>query len=379
MKVRIIMKWSRDEYLDLVTFKECERQMFVELFGPLVGLDNEWKMQGATEDELSLKAFDWDYVPIIHCGGNTNIINGFIPRVIEDTKEHTIAIDSLGRTTKLKKGFATIALPMDYPVKTMDDWMKIKHMYEFDESRINWDKVENAKNLQKKGHLVVAGIPGGFDFPRELMGEENACVCYYEDEELMTDMLQTISDTSFKVLNRISDEITIDQLSVHEDMAGKSGPMLGPNLILKFLKPYYRNIWDMLSSKGTRIFAQDSDGNMTAVIDAFLECGLNQMYPMEPAAGMDIVEVRKKYGNKLSIRGGIDKHVLRLSKEDIRKELEYKMQPLMLKGGTVFGIDHRITNGTPLENYRYYVELGRELLGLPQISEIRNDHNRMAF
>ena len=63
--------------------------------------------------------------------------------------------------------------------------------------------------------------------------------------------------------------------------------------------------------------------------DSFIECGVNVFYPLEPAAGMDIVELRKKYGNKIAFKGGIDKHALRGTKEDIRKELEYKLQPLM--------------------------------------------------
>jgi len=35
------------------------------------------------------------------------------------------------------------------------------------------------------------------------------------------------------------------------------------------------------------------------VIDSFLEAGVNCMHPMEPAAGMDIVKVREKYGAAL--------------------------------------------------------------------------------
>ena len=81
---------------------------------------------------------------------------------------------------------------------------------------------------------------------------------------------------------------------------------------------------------------------------------------------MDIVELRKKYGNKIAFKGGIDKHALRGTKEDIRKELEYKLQPLMQTGGCVFGLDHRIPNGVSIETYRYYVDLARELLNLPR-------------
>jgi uroporphyrinogen-III decarboxylase len=77
---------------------------------------------------------------------------------------------------------------------------------------------------------------------------------------------------------------------------------------------------------------------------------------------MDIVQIRAKYGNKLALKGGIDKHVLRQSKSEILKELEYKLQPSM-HVGTGFGLDHRITNGTPIENYRFYVETAAEMLG----------------
>ena len=373
------MKWNREEYIELMTFGKVERQMFVELFGPLVRLDDEWRTQGATEDQINLTAFDFDYVPTFGCGGKTGFLHPHKQVILEDNKNYTISIDGFGRKVKLTKGYATIPLPMDYPVKTMDDWLKIKHQLEFDASRIDWDAVERAKKLQQEGVLIVGSIPGGFDMPRELMGEEGACICYYEDEELMMDIINTMSDMSFRVLDAISDHVKIDNLIIHEDLAGKSGPLVGPKQIKEFIKPYYRRIWDMLSAKGTKLFSQDSDGDMRPVLDAFMDCGVNVTYPAEPAAGMDIVELRKKYGNRLAFKGGIDKHVLRKSKTDILKELEYKLQPLMQAGGTVFGLDHRIPNGTPLENYIYYVNTAREMLGLPPLDGKRNGWARQAF
>ncbi len=373
------MKWSREEYIELMTFGKVERQMLVELFGPLIGLDKEWRAQGATEDQISMTAFDFDYVPAFWVGAKTSILGGEAPKVIEDTPTHTISIDEFGRKVKLPKGFATIALPMDFPVKTMDDWLKIKPKFMFCEDRINWDRINEAARLQKQGVFILGGMEGGFDLPRELMGEENACIAYYEDPELMEDIISTISDTAFKIYERISDKVVIDQLVVHEDMAGKSGPLIGPSQINEFIKPYYRRIWDMLSAKGTKLFSQDSDGNMNAVLDSFLDCGLNVSYPCEPAAGMDVVKLRKKYGNRIAFKGGIDKHVLRKSKEDIRKELEYKMQPLMRQGGMVFGLDHRIPNGTPLENYVYYVQTAREILGLPPLDPKIKGWQRQSF
>lgn len=372
------MRWSREEYIEHMTFGDSDKAMFVELFGPLIGLENEWRAQGASEDEIAMTAFDFDFVSLAFCGCNTGVFGGMKPRIIEDTPLYTISTDHLGRTVKLCKGKATIPLPLDFPVKDMDSWLKIKHLYEFYEERINYEALEKAKALQAKGHLTLASIPGGFDELRELMGEENLCIAYYEDPELIEDILSTISDTAFRVLDRVSDIVTVDNLTVHEDMAGKSGPMIGPNLVREFMLPYYRRIWDMLSSKGTKLFSQDSDGNINPIIDAMLECGVNVTFPAEPAADMDIVALRKKYGNKLAFKGGIDKHVLRGTKAQIRAELEYKLRPEMRKG-TVFGLDHRIPNGTPIENYRYYVETAREILGLPPLDKNRSGWARMAF
>ena len=373
------MRWNREQYLDLMTFGDAPRPMFTELFGPLVGLDAEWRAQGAAEAEIAMTAFDWDYVPTVFCGGYTHML-GPPPVVLEDNAERRVERDFLGRTMLLLKRTATIPLPMDFPVKTMDDWLRVKPHLAFRPERIHWDEVEAARRAQAEGCLVVAHMPGAFDIPRELMGEEVACLAYYEQPELMADILATIADTTRRVLEPISAKLRIDQLMVHEDFAGKSGPMVGPVQIREYFQPYYREIWDLVASGGARVFEQDTDGNINPVIPALLDCGLTSIYPMEPAAGMDIVAVRRTYGRRLALRGGIDKHVLREDRAAIRRELEYKLtDPALRAGGCAFGLDHRIPNGTPLDNYRYYVTLGRELLGLPPLDASRTGWGRMAM
>ena len=101
---------------------------------------------------------------------------------------------------------------------------------------------------------------------------------------------------------------------------------------------------------------------MNGVLEAFLDAGVNCMHPMEPAAGMDVVEVRRRYGTRLAFYGGIDKHVLRLSQADIARELEYKIPPLVATGGCMIALDHRVPNGTPLDNYRFYLRKAWEII-----------------
>ncbi len=371
------MLWTRERYLAHCRHEFTGREFFCELFGPLMALEEEWRRQGATEKEIGMTAFDWDYVLKTWLSGNCGAVTGMGTVVLEDTPEYSIQRDPMGRTMKLIKASATIPLPLDHPVKTMEDWLRVKHWYEFREDRVDREALREQKKRYDKGYLTLIGMPGGFDEPRQLMGEEGLCVAFYDEPEMIEDMLSTMADTAVKVLERVGDVVPIDGLCVHEDMAGKSGPLMGPKLVREFIKPYYSRVWECAKSYGASIFSQDSDGNMNAVLEAFMECGVNCSYPCEPAAGMDIVEMKKKYGKKLHYKGGIDKHALRKGKKEIRAELEYKMGESMRGGGTVFALDHRIPNGVPLENYWYYVNTGRELLGLGPVTG--EGWERMAF
>jgi uroporphyrinogen-III decarboxylase len=353
---------SREEYLDHMTFRSNERPLFTEIFGPIIGLKEEWEEQGATHEELDFSAFKYRCEARGHVPLNTGRLGGHTPQPIEETDEFLLYRDEFGRTMKLAKGRATLPLPMDWPVRTMDDWLKIKPWYQFSEDRFakGWESV--AREHKEAGRVVCVSIPGGFDEPRQLMGEERLCMGYYDQPELVHDILDTVGEMAVRVLDRVSATVQVDLLSVHEDMAGKSGPLAGPKQVREFIAPYYRRIWDMLADRGARLFDQDSDGDMNAVILPFLEAGVNCMHPMEPAANMDIVKIREQYGTRVAFYGGIDKHVLRRSREEIVAELEYKIPPMVASGGCVIALDHRIPNGTPLENYRFYIQKAWEIM-----------------
>jgi hypothetical protein len=353
---------EREEFLDFMTFRSNKRPLFDEIFGPLLGLKEEWLEQGATPAELDFSAFRYRCPNRMSLPVNTGLHSNLPYLLLEETDDHIISRDSYGRRVKLVKQSATIPLPMEYPVKTWDDWKKIKHWYAFNEQRLagNWESL--ARDCVNRHVAIQVSIPGGFDEPRQLMGEEELCVAFYEQPELVHDMLQTMGETARRVLDCVSKVVPVDILFVHEDMAGKSGPLAGPLQIREFIKPYYRACWDLLQERGARVFLQDSDGDMRPVIQSFIECGLNAMLPLEPAAGMDIVQTRQQFGRQMAFWGGIDKHVLRQSKADIEKELLYKVPPMIKTGGCILALDHRIPNGTPLENYRFYIQKMWEIL-----------------
>ena len=354
---------DREEYIDFMLFRKNKRPLFTEIFGPLIGLKEEWEEQGATAAELDFSAFHYRCPKVFSLPINTGLFGAPKEIILQETEDHILSRDGYGRTMRLIKESATLPLPLDYPVSNWDDWERIKPLFTFDDRRIPDGWLEKAKQMQEEGHIISVNIPGGFDEPRQLMGEEALCLAVFDQPELIEDILHTISETALKVFDIITMDIQVDRLFVHEDMAGKPGPLFGPRQVRKFILPYYRKVWDTLSDRGTQLFDQDSDGNMNSVIDTFLDAGINCMHPMEPAAGMDIVTLREKKGTRLAFTGGIDKHVIRRSKEEIEAELEYKVPPMIHTGGCVLALDHRIPNGTPLDNYRFYIHKMWQIMG----------------
>ena len=371
------MIWDRERYIAHSLFEDTGREMFCELFGPLHVTEKEWRAQGASEAEINMTAFDWDYVPTVWLAGDIGARTGIQNSVTVNNDELMTGTDRYGRRFKLVKKTATIPLPLDYPVSCEEDWHSAKRWYEFSEDRINVDALIRQKQSRDNGALTMIGIPGAFDEPRQLMGEEGVCIACYEAPELLRDMLETFADTAVRVIERVGKYIKIDCVHVHEDMAGKSWPLFGPTQIREFFKPYYSRVWEAAKASGARLFSMDSDGDMSPILGELIECGLNCIHPMEPVGGNDIVELRKKYGHKLCFKGGINKHALLHGPEAVRRELEYRMSPGLMGGGTIFGLDHRIPNGVPIETYRYYVDLGREILGLGPVSGA--GWARMAF
>lgn len=353
---------GRVEYLDYMTFRRNDRPLFTEIFGPIIGLKEEWEAQGATPQELDFSAFTYRCESRGRLPVNTFRIGGYPEQVLQETDEFSIYRDNLGRTMKRVKDTASLPLPLDFPVKGFDDWLKIKSWYQFSESRFDLGWEAMARQYLAEERVVMVEIPGGFDEPRELMGDVAVCLAYYEQPELIHDILETIGAMAYQVLERVTRDVQVDLLFVHEDMAGRAGPLAGPRQVREFIVPYYRRIWDMLQERGARLFDQDSDGDMRLLIEPFLEAGVNCMHPMEPAAHMDIVAIRAQYGQHLAFYGGIDKHVLRRSQAEIVKELEYKIPPMVKTGGCVLGLDHRVPNGTPLDNYRFYIQKAWEII-----------------
>jgi len=349
------MTVRREEFLDHMTFQANERTLYRETLGPLMGVKEDWRAQGASEEEINLSSFPYQEALYFDCGIFTGYYGPDLSEILQNDEETLIYRNHMGIKHQLIKSSSSLGHPVEFPVSTWEDWERIKPRYQFCEGRISKSLKETTERMRDAGHVIIANIPGGYDEIRVLLGDEMSLIGPYSQPELINDILQTMGDTAVKVLELATNEIVIDMLLVHEDMAGKSGPLWGPKQVEELMVPYYRRCWDIVKAKGGRLFNIDSDGDCSAIMASLIKGGINMFHPCEPCEKMDMAELRKKFGTQIAFEGGLDKFVLMKDFKDIDDELERVVPEMVKTGGCVLGLDHRIPPGVSIENYRHYI------------------------
>ena len=166
------------------------------------------------------------------------------------------------------------------------------------------------------------------------------------------------------MLRRVAREVRVDRLFIWEDMCYRKGSLIGPEMFRDFfLEPRKRYI-GVARECEISIIDVDSDGNCMQLIPHWMEAGVNMQHPMEVAAGMDVVEVKKQFGADLTIRGGIDKRELAQDFAAIDREFE-RIRPAFEMGGYIPAVDHSVPPDVPWDNYRYYLEKRATMVGQP--------------
>ncbi|HEC01931.1 MAG TPA: hypothetical protein ENI81_00215, partial [Phycisphaerales bacterium] len=295
----------------------------------------------------------------IQCGVDLWMRPRYEQQLVSDDGRFITQWTEFGVLERVFKSSDEMSMPehIEYPVKTREDWDALKpHFAPGDKGRFPAGWSERCARWRADGPVLVfqtRRAPSLFGFVRELIGPERTLYAFYDEPELVHDIMETQTELVLSLLPRVIKDAPLSGVFFWEDMCYRSGPLISPAMFRRFMLPRYKRITERARSLGVDIIFVDSDGDVSELIDLWLEAGINGVYPMEVAAGMDVAKLRTKYGRDLLMTGGIDKRVLARDHKAIDVELEAKV-PLVEKGGYIPHIDHAIPHDVPYENFLYY-------------------------
>jgi uroporphyrinogen decarboxylase len=204
-------------------------------------------------------------------------------------------------------------------------------------------------------------VIGPFGHIRNLFGDEELMYVFFDDPQLVRDIMADWADFYQRFISMVCADVAPDFIMVWEDMCYRSGPLISPEFYREFMSPYLKPVMDTAKACGIPGIVVDNDGDCTKMLPLYLECGANAFYPFEVQAGMDIVEIRRQYGKRFTIIGGLDKNALAVGEAAVRAELDKKMPFMVQGGGYIPMLDHSVPTNVTLEMFRYYLKYARAL------------------
>jgi uroporphyrinogen decarboxylase len=356
---------NRERFVNCVLGKKIDRVPFIYYFGPWGETILRWRNEGAPDDNAWIEGKKYD------CGIQTissYINSGYFPVFNQDViseNENIITLqDMWGNYNECIKSHSTIPHTIKFAAHDRDSWEKIK------KERLNPDSpgryCDNfyniIENMKKTDAPVQLGIYpyGVFGTAREVLGVENILFAFYDEPDLLKDIMNTFTDLWISIFENVCKYIKADIIHIWEDMSGKQGSLISPEMVEEFMLPNYRKIKAFADKNDIPVICVDTDGNCEELIPLFSSAGVNLMLPFEVSAGCDIIKLHEKYP-KMAIMGGIDKLEIAKGKSAIDAELN-RIKPLLSESRYIPALDHLISPEISYPDYCYFINKLREMI-----------------
>jgi uroporphyrinogen decarboxylase len=143
---------------------------------------------------------------------------------------------------------------------------------------------------------------------------------------------------------------------IYDDMACNRGPMFSPAAADRILVPVWADMVRQFKGAGARKVIMHSDGNIGPLLERFIEIGFDGINPVEPKAGLDVVALRERYGNRLALLGGLDNaHILPHGDPLQVAEHARQVAEIGRSGGLVAGM-HSVGPDIAVETYDLVIQ-----------------------
>ena len=283
-------------------------------------------------------------------------------KVIEETEEYTVATTAWGVTQRTWRHAGGVPEFLDFTVKDPDTWKEAKERMVPSRDRVNWDNLQkNYKTWREEGRWISAGFWFGFDVTHSwFLGTERVLMAMVTDPEWIMDVFNHYLNVQLELFQMVWDAgYEFDAIGWPDDMGYKQQTFFSLNMYREILKPVHKRACDWAHEKGIRVHLH-SCGDIHTFIPDLIEIGIDMLNPLEVKAGMNPVELKKEYGDKIAFHGGLNA-VLFDDMDALYAEMERTVPVMKENGGYMLSSDHSVPDSVSFDQFKRFVELGKTL------------------
>src|ERR1035437_9746060 len=180
--------------------------------------------------------------------------------------------------------------------------------------------------------------------------------------QLFATALYDAHDDIMRIINRMNEGFVMRSRAyaeanvcpfafIGDDIAYKDRTMVSPAMMDELFFPQLARVCEPLNEAGIKVIYH-TDGYVMTIMDKLIEAGIAGINPIEPLAGNDIAEMKRRWGARCIMVGGMDcSQLLPLgSVTDVREGTKAVIEAAGHGGGLFIGSSSEIVPATPAEN-----------------------------
>lgn len=280
---------------------------------------------------------------------------------IEEDAEFVVERDNLGVTKRVPKAGYAPPHELDYLIKTPADWDAYRErLCPAVERYTPADRAAYQKGTER-GAFRFIQVWEPMWFVMHLIGYVNTLMAIADDPDFIRRIMADYTGFLKRQIELTEDEgVVLDALWLNADLCSRQGMVFSPEFYREVVAPFDRVFAGMCAERKIPLMLHCC-GHVSQLVPLLVEVGYACLHPLEARAGNDVRELKRVYGDRLAFIGNISVETLGGSKEAIAAEMRTKLPAAMAGGGYIFASDHSVPPSVSLDNYRFAVELAKEL------------------
>lgn len=347
---------SQERFQRMFEHRDADRIPIID--SPWLSTIERWREEGMPEDVNIADYFGLDHVACFELDNTPR----YPVTTLEETEEYKITTTAWGVTYKNWKHAASTPEYVGFTVTDPDKWCEARERMVPSRDRIPWEYLKtNYAKWREDGYWIQMGMAFGFDCTHaHVVGTERLLEALVEKPEWCVDMFNHELDVYLALADMVWDAgYRFDSIFWCDDMGYKQNQFFSMRMYRELLKPVHQRAIDWAHARGIKAHLH-SCGDVNPFVPEFIDMGLDALNPLEVKAGMNPVELKKTYGDKLVFHGGINA-VLWDHIDAIEAEMRRVVPAMKESGGYIFSSDHSVPSSVSLESFRRTIELAREL------------------
>lgn len=315
-----------------------------------------WHSEGLPADQSPDSYFGYEFA---HQGPDISL--QFPDAVLQEGDNWRVTRNALGAVSRSFTDHESTPEMLEFTIDSPERWEEHRHRLAWNDARVDWDNALAANQaLREGGQFVCYFAHIGYDWLQRIIGAETMLVAMAEDRAWVVDMMDSLMDLVLRGFREmVARGFEFDGVFVANDMGYRNGTFFSPAVFRECELPAQRRMYDLFRERDLPVILH-SCGNVRGFVPDLIEAGLTCLNPLESKAGMDLVELKQQFGDRLCFMGGIDVRAMADPDPDaIEREIARKLPVAKTGGGYIYHSDHSVPHNVSWSQYQRLMALVR--------------------